>query len=75
MNESTVEDAALAWPKAFGWQVAHGPNIAPDQPRAVRRNFSEVALAQRLRDALLLQLLSGKQRVEYAEACLREQTL
>jgi type I restriction enzyme R subunit len=34
--ESVVEDAALAWLKAIGWPIAHGPDIAPDQPRAER---------------------------------------
>ena len=30
-TESTVEDAALAWLESIGWQVAHGPDIAPAQ--------------------------------------------
>jgi len=52
LTESTVEDAALAWLETVGWQVAHGPEIAPDQPLAERRDYGEVVLAQRLRDAL-----------------------
>ena len=52
MTESIVEKAALAWLEATGWQVAHGPDIAPDQPLAERRDYGEVVLAQRLRDAL-----------------------
>jgi type I restriction enzyme R subunit len=52
MTESTVESAALAWLEAVGWQVAHGPDIAPDMPTAERRGYGEVVLAQRLRDAL-----------------------
>ena len=51
-TESTVEDAALAWLENAGWRVAHGPDIAPDMPAAERRNYGEVVLAQRLRDAL-----------------------
>jgi hypothetical protein len=51
-GESEVESAALAWLKAIGWQIAHGPAIAPDQPLAERRDHGEVVLAQRLRDAL-----------------------
>lgn len=27
-TESTVEETALAWLEAIGWQVAHGPDIA-----------------------------------------------
>ncbi len=52
MTESIVEDAALAWLEAVGWRVAHGPDIAPDALLAERRDYSEVVLAQRLRDAL-----------------------
>jgi len=50
--ESTVEEAALAWLEAGGWQVAHGPEIAPGEPGAERKGFGEVVLAQRLRPAL-----------------------
>ncbi len=52
VTESVVEQAALAWLEAIGWRIAHGPNIAPDTPAAERRDYSEVLLAQRLRDAL-----------------------
>ncbi|GAB4175655.1 MAG: type I restriction endonuclease subunit R [Wenzhouxiangellaceae bacterium] len=51
-TESTVEDAALAWLEASGWQVAHGPDIAPDMPTAERADYGEVVLSTRLRDAL-----------------------
>jgi type I restriction enzyme R subunit len=50
--ESVVEEAALAWLESVGWQIAHGPDIAPDMPAAERANYGEVVLAQRLRDAL-----------------------
>jgi type I restriction enzyme R subunit len=52
LNESVVEEAALTWLEAVGWRIAHGPDIAPDQPLAERRDYGEVILAQRLRDAL-----------------------
>ena len=52
VTESVVEQAALAWLEAAGWQVAHGPDIAPDTPAAERADYGEVVLAQRLRDAL-----------------------
>ena len=51
-TESTVEEAALAWLGAIGWRVAHGPDIAPEMPAAERRDYGEVVLARRLRDAL-----------------------
>ncbi len=52
VTESVVEQATLAWLEAGGWRVAHGPEIAPDMPAAERANYGDVALAQRLRDAL-----------------------
>jgi type I restriction enzyme R subunit len=52
MTESVVEDAALAWLEAIGWRIAHGPDIAPDALAAERRDYGEVVLPQRLRDAL-----------------------
>ena len=52
VTESVVEQAALAWLETIGWRVAHGPHIAPDMPSAERRDYGEVILAQRLRDAL-----------------------
>ncbi len=51
-TESVVESAALAWLESIGWRIAHGPDIAPDQLLAERRDYAEVVLAQRLRDAL-----------------------
>jgi type I restriction enzyme R subunit len=52
VSESVVEDAALAWLESIGWRIAHGPDIAPDMLAAERRDYGEVVLAQRLRDAL-----------------------
>jgi len=51
-TESIVEDAALAWLGAQGWQVLLGPNIAPGELAAERTEYGQVVLAQRLRDAL-----------------------
>ena len=50
--ESTVEDAALAWLESLGWNVAHGPDIAPDTPGTERGDYGAVVLERRLRDAL-----------------------
>ena len=52
INESVVEEAALAWLEALGWQTAYGPDIAPDTPNAERSNYDQVALERRLQDAL-----------------------
>ncbi len=38
LTEAVVEQAALAWPSGLGWQVAHGPDIAPDaRPELIRQ--------------------------------------
>ena len=52
ITESTVEDVALAWLKSLGWNIDHGPNIAPDTLAAERSDYGEVLLEQRLRDSL-----------------------
>ena len=52
VDESTVEQAALAWLAALGWQTAHGPDIAPSTPGAERADFGQVVLDRRLLDAL-----------------------
>lgn len=53
-TESVVEDAALAWLRAIGWQVTHGPDIAAGEPAAERNDSSyrDILLEGRLRDAL-----------------------
>ena len=45
--EADVEQAAL------DWQVAHGPDIAPDKPNAERDDYGQVVLERRLRDSLV----------------------
>ena len=52
VTESTVEEAALAWLENLGWNVAHGPDIAPDTTGAERADYGQVVLVQRVRDAL-----------------------
>ena len=51
-TESEVEDAALEWLGGLGWQVAHGPNIAPHAADSERTDYSEVILEDRLREGL-----------------------
>ena len=52
ITEADVEQAAVDWLSALGWQVAHGPDIAPDAPRTERDDYEQVVLERRLRDAL-----------------------
>ena len=50
LNESIVEDAALAWFGELGYAIGHGPHLAPGEPAAERASFGEVVLAGRLRE-------------------------
>ncbi len=50
--ESTIEEAALAWLGGLGWEVLHGPEIAPGAAGAERGTYRDVVLERRLRDAL-----------------------
>ena len=52
LSEADVEQTALEWLAALGWQMAHGPDIAPDAPNAERGDYGQVVLQRRLRDAL-----------------------
>ncbi len=52
LTEADVEQAALAWLRGLGWQVTHGPDIAPDTPGSERNDYGQVVLERRLRDAL-----------------------
>ena len=52
LTEADVEDAALEWLAAFGWQTAHGPDIAPGALGEERADYGAVVLGRRLRDAL-----------------------
>ena len=47
ITEADVEAAALDWLSALGWQVAHGPDIAPVTPNAERSDYGQVALERR----------------------------
>ena len=50
--EADVEQAALEWLSGLGWQVLHGPDIAPDMPNAERDDYRQVVLEHRLRGAI-----------------------
>lgn len=51
--ESTVEDAALAWLADAGWKTSHANTLGPDLPSAERRDYRQVLLEKRLREALM----------------------
>ena len=52
MSEYTVETVALDWLAGLGWEVAYGPEIAPDTAGAERGDYDEVVLEGRLHAAL-----------------------
>ena len=52
ITEAEFEQAALAWLGGLGWDVAHGPDIAPDMPVSERASYEEIILERRLRNAL-----------------------
>ena len=47
-SEDEVEQAALAWLQSLGWQIAHGPDLVPDE----RADYGRVVLETRVRDAV-----------------------
>ena len=47
LNESIVEDAALAWFAELGYAIGHGPHLAPGEPAAERNSFGDVVLLGR----------------------------
>ena len=52
-TESEVEQAALEWLQQIGYEVLHGPDIAPDQPGSERSSYADVVLKARLRANLI----------------------
>ncbi len=70
----TVEDTALAWLEATGWQVERSPDIAPDMRAAERCDYGEVELTQRLCDALQQKLISAEVRVKNGEQFINRST-
>ena len=52
LTEADVEQAALDWLSGLGWQVLHGPDIAPETPDAERDDYRQVVLEHRLRGAI-----------------------
>jgi type I restriction enzyme, R subunit len=51
-NESTVEQAAIAWLEQLGYEYRFGPDIAPNEKAGERSSFEEVVLLERVRVAL-----------------------
>ena len=52
LNEGTVEDITLGWFRELGYDIAHGPTLAPGEPGAERETYGDVLLIERLRAAI-----------------------
>ena len=52
ITEDDVEHLAIGWLSEVDWQTVNGIEIAPDSVGADRRDFEDVILEDRLRDAL-----------------------
>lgn len=52
VSEDILEETCLFWLKELGWQIAHGPNLAPNMADAERDSYGDVILKERLRSAL-----------------------
>ena len=52
LNESVVEQAALAWLESLGYAIVPGPEVAPGEPQAEREDYGQVVLERRLQQAL-----------------------
>jgi type I restriction enzyme R subunit len=50
-TESAVQAATVSWLERIGWQVAHGPDIAPNVPASEHRDDGDLALSARIADA------------------------
>ena len=51
--ESHLEEATLEWFEELGYEVVFAPDIAPDGEYPERVDYSEVILAERLKEALM----------------------
>ena len=52
ITEDAVEQVALEWLGDLGYEVLHGPDIAPDGSSPERLSYGDVVLVDRLRNAL-----------------------
>lgn len=51
--ESQLEEAALEWFEELGYELVFGPDIAPEGEYPEREDYSDIILAERLKDALV----------------------
>ncbi len=51
MNEEQLENLCLDWFQEGGWDVLHGPDVAPDSDNPLRSDYAQVVLDSQLRAA------------------------
>lgn len=51
ITEDQLEKICLGWFSEAGWQIAHGPTIAPDGETPERSDYRQVILRGRLQTA------------------------
>lgn len=51
-TESILEQAGLEWLEDLGYEIAFGPDLAPDGESPERANFQDIVLVERLRSAI-----------------------
>jgi len=53
MNEDQLEKLCLDWFRENGWDIAYGPDIAPDSYKPERSDYHQVVLRRYLHEALV----------------------
>ena len=49
ITEAHIEETALTWFEALGYETVYGPDIAPNEEAQERESFADVILVGRLR--------------------------
>ena len=52
MTEDQLEQQCLEWFAEGGWEIAHGPDLAPDGPSPERADYRQVLLLADLEAAI-----------------------
>ncbi len=52
MSENVLEQTCMGWLSELGWNITHGPDLAPGMPGQERDDYRQVLLIGRLQDAL-----------------------
>jgi type I restriction enzyme R subunit len=70
MNEEQLENLCLEWFHEGGWEVLHGPDIAPDSDNPLRSDYAEVVLDRYLRAAF--ETINKHIPTQHIESCFEQ---